>query len=43
MGALLFDEFAAERGVDYATAMGELWFAGRKAVFLFMPATAVPL
>jgi len=30
-----FDEFAAERGVDYSRAVAELCFAGRKASFVF--------
>jgi hypothetical protein len=36
-----FDEFAVERGVDYATAVTELWFAGCKAVLAFTTKTAI--
>jgi hypothetical protein len=30
-----FDEFAAERGIDYAASLRELCFAGRRAAFVF--------
>lgn len=36
-----FDDFAAARGFNYADALRELWFAGDKAVFRFIPATRV--
>ena len=30
-----FDEFAHERGIEYADHIAGLWFAGRRAVFRF--------
>ncbi len=38
-----FDEFAAERGVNYASAVTELWFAGSKAVLGLLTTKAVDL
>lgn len=38
-----FDDFAAERRVDYATRLSSsLWFAGAAATFEFRVSTAVP-
>lgn len=36
-----FDAFAEMRGVDYANGIAELWFAGDKASFRFVPANIV--
>ena len=36
-----FDEFALDRGVAYASALGDLYFAGTKATFRFRVASAV--
>ena len=38
-----FDALAEARGVDYADAIGDVWFAGDKAVFEFRPKTRIPL
>jgi hypothetical protein len=35
-----FDEFAFEKGVDYATSIGTLYFAGNQAVFEFQTVSA---
>ena len=36
-----FDDFAAARGIDYARALRDVWFAGDRAVFQFVPVTRV--
>lgn len=38
-----FDSLAEARGVDYAEHLGEVWFAGNKAVFEFAPKKRVSL
>lgn len=38
-----FDAFAEARCVDYASCLGEMWFAGDKAVFQFLAETRVSL
>jgi hypothetical protein len=35
-----FDEFAFEKGVEYSTSIGTLYFAGNQAVFEFQTVSA---
>lgn len=38
-----FDAFAEARGIEYASSLDELWFAGDKAVFEFLVVRRIPL